>query len=398
MRAIIFASVLILAAGSCASDAIRLPEPTGPYAVGTTHLVFVDETRPELFTDDPDDHREMTVRAWYPGAPEEGAATAPYYEDSEEIVNIYSYPTALIGLDTNSKLDIPVSPRKDMYPVVVFNHGWGEHAAQNTVLMEELASHGYAVFSIAHHYEAKYWAYPDGRIGYLDVGSSRFQRLMGEQNRPDMMEMFQSMFTTRGVAAQESLFRKTVEVMPTFLGEGTRMWAEDIHFAIDVLDSLNASDERFGGKLDLEKLGVMGMSLGGSAAGQACLGDSRIVAAMNIDGGLLGDLADTVVTQPMMYMGSRRAIDYDDVFAKHAAGDVYTLTIRDAYHYDFTDFTLLHREHPMIGTVDGRRMLDILNGYTLAFFDFYLKGKESDLLSGKSMPYPEVDFRGHRGP
>jgi hypothetical protein len=285
-----------------------------------------------------------------------------------------------------------------MYPVLLFNHGWGEHAAQNTVLMEELASHGYIVFSLAHHYEAKYWEYPDGRLGYLDLGSPRFQKLMGEQSRPEMMGLFQEMFTTRGVAAQESLFRRTVEAMPTFLGEGPRIWAEDIKFIIDELDSLNHLEGRFEGKLDLEKLGVMGMSMGGIAAGQACIGEDRIKAGMNIDGGLLGDLADTTVAQPMFYMGSKRFIGYDQLFADHGTGDAYTLTIADADHYDFTDFTLLHREHPMIGSVDGRQMLKILNDYTLAFLDFYLKGQESDLLSGKNQPYPEVDFRVHRRP
>lgn len=398
MRAFAFASVLILGMGTCASQETVLPRPTGDYDVGTTYLVFIDETRPEVFTDDPDDRREVTVRAWYPGASAEGALTVAYYENAAVMVSRFSYPEKFLNLETNSKLDIPLSARKNKYPVVLFNHGWGEHAAQNTILMEELASHGYVVFSLAHHYEAKYWAYPDGSLGYLNIGSSRFQQIMGEQGRPDMMEMFQAMFTARGVAAQESLFRRTVEAMPTFLGEGPRIWAEDISFVIDELDSLSRSESRFGGRLDLEKLGVMGMSLGGAATGQACLSDSRIVAGMNIDGGLLGDLPDTVVTQPMFYMGSRRFIDYDECFAAHAAGDVYILTIGDADHYDFTDFTLLHPEHPMIGSVEGRRMLEILNDYTLAFFDFYLKGKESDLLSGESRPFPEVDYRVQRRP
>jgi hypothetical protein len=398
MKALTFACVLILGAGICTSEEISLPEPTGAYAVGTTHLVFVDETRPEIFTDDPADHREVTVRAWYPGEPVKEASTAPYYENAEEIVPKFGYPSTLLGLNTHSQLDIPVSQQEDVYPVVLFNHGWGEHAGQNTVLMEELASHGYVVFSLAHHYEAKYWAYPDGRLGYLSLASSRFKKIMGEQSKPEMMEMFQAIFTTKGAAAQESLFKRTVETMPTFLGEGPRIWAEDIKFIIDELDSLNRSEGQFEGKLDLERLGVMGMSMGGIAAGQACIGESRIKAAINIDGGLLGDLADTTVTQPMFYMGSRRFIGYDEFFADHATGDAYTLTISDARHYDFTDFTLIHRKHPMIGSVDGMRMLEILNRYTLAFFDFYLKGKESDLLRGKTRPYPEVDFRVHKEP
>ena len=52
----------------------------------------------------------------------------------------------------------------------------------------------------------------------------------------------------------------------------------------------------------------------------------------------------------------------------------------------------------MIGTVDGELMLKIVNDYTLAFFDLYLKDKKSDLLSGEKRPYAEVDFRVYRRP
>jgi predicted dienelactone hydrolase len=398
MKIIVIACVLILAAGSCTSEGVRLPAPSGPYEVGTTHLVFVDKSRPEVFTDEPDDTREVTVRAWYPAGAEAEAAIAPYYEDADAMVQNFSYPPELAEVETNSMLDVPVSEEEDDYPVILFNHGWGEHAVQNTVLMEELASRGYAVFSLAHHYEAKYWAYPDGRIEYLSLASTRFQHLMAEQNNPGIMHLFQAMFTTTDADSQAALFRRTVEAMPTFLGEGPRMWAEDIAFIVGELDSLNGGDGRFAGKLDLERLGVMGMSLGGAAAGQACIGDSRIRAAMNVDGGLLGDLVDSVLTTPVMFVGSRRFIGYDEVFARHASGDAYTLTIGDADHYDFTDFTLLHRDHPMIGTVDGRQMLDIMNAYTLAFFDFYLKGIESELLTGESRPYPEAQLRVHTAP
>jgi dienelactone hydrolase len=393
VRILVFAMALLATAGACTSQESRLPQPGGDYPVGTTYLVFLDETREELFNDQAGDHREITARAWYPGEATEKARTAPYFENAEAFVARFGYSEVFLGLETNSRLDVPVSGRKDKYPVVLFNHGWGEHAAQNTILMENFASHGYVVISLAHHYEAKYWAYPDGRLEYIDTASSRFQSIMEEQNKPGIMEMFQAMFTTRGAAAQESLFRNTVRAMPTFLGESARMWADDISFVIDRLDSLNRAEGLFMGKLDLGRIGVMGMSMGGAAAAQACVGDDRITAAMNIDGGLLGDLPDTSVAQPIFFMNSRRFIDYEDVFAAHARGDIYILTIRDADHYDFTDLTLLHHEHPMMGTVDGMRMIDIMNDYTLAFFDLYLKGEKPRILTEEERPFPEAELR-----
>ncbi len=52
------------AAGTAAAGG--LPEPTGEYTVGMTRYAFLDTARPELFTEDPDDRREVTVTVWYP--------------------------------------------------------------------------------------------------------------------------------------------------------------------------------------------------------------------------------------------------------------------------------------------------------------------------------------------
>jgi hypothetical protein len=39
----------------------RFPRPSGPYAVGTVTYHWVDAARPEIFTADPNDHRELMV-------------------------------------------------------------------------------------------------------------------------------------------------------------------------------------------------------------------------------------------------------------------------------------------------------------------------------------------------
>ena len=64
-----FASAVGLAVVASAADAqqaVSLPNPTGPYQFGTTYFAVVDATRPEVFTEDPNDHRALLVRAWYP--------------------------------------------------------------------------------------------------------------------------------------------------------------------------------------------------------------------------------------------------------------------------------------------------------------------------------------------
>jgi hypothetical protein len=55
----------------------RFPQPTGPYQIGTVTYQWVDAARPELFTADPHDRRELMVQLWYPAKPAPAAPRAP---------------------------------------------------------------------------------------------------------------------------------------------------------------------------------------------------------------------------------------------------------------------------------------------------------------------------------
>ena len=43
-----------------------------------------------------------------------------------------------------------------------------------------------------------------------------------------------------------------------------------------------------------------------------------------------------------------------------------------------------------LGPIEGQRMMEILNAYTLAFFDRHLQGEDGLLLDGPSPDFPEV--------
>jgi len=102
-----------------------------------------------------------------------------------------------------------------------FSPGWGEHFSQNTVLMEELASHGYIVFSIAHHYEAKFSFYPDGHFITIDDSSERFLEIMDEQRNPEAFAVFEKMRKAKNYEEQEGVFKQSNELMPKLLNDYT---------------------------------------------------------------------------------------------------------------------------------------------------------------------------------
>ena len=61
-----------------------LPEPSGSYSVGTRNLYFVDTDRQETSTSDPNDHREVCARIWYPAEIPTGRKPVSYAENAKK--------------------------------------------------------------------------------------------------------------------------------------------------------------------------------------------------------------------------------------------------------------------------------------------------------------------------
>jgi len=340
----------------------RLPDPTGPYPVGTTNLYLVDNTHPETFTPNPDDHREFMVQVWYPAQVEPGTRPDAYMEHMPFQLSHLSL------VRTHAYLDAPVSDAQSSYPVLIFSHGYIGLVEQNLTQMEELASHGYIVCSIAHTYQAQATVFPDGRNVPVDLGLSN-----------DFM---------RGTLPTQAEY-----------AEHLRIWTDDTLFLMDELGSIQTGEREalLTGKLDMTRLGVFGMSFGGVTAVQVCAVDDRCRAGINIDAGLpreyAGRAIDSPLKQPFMFMLNESRAYFMRPNLGVVKNTVYGVIVRGTTHFDFTD---LHLYSPALkftkvfGLIDGRHMVKIINSYTLAFFNEYLKGEMSPLLDGLSPNYPEV--------
>jgi predicted dienelactone hydrolase len=363
---------------------VVLPTPSGPYAVGTRYLHFRDESRPEPFTDATDDVRQLAVQAWYPTDVREGAA-APYLRAAGLL------PEWMKTLKTHALLDASVSRRGAPFPVVVFSHDWGEHGAQNTILMEELASHGYAVFAISHPYESKLWFGPSGEPMGLDMQSAELQARLKERSNPEVLALLPKMKTASTDEEREAVLRRTAELLPNMLIEGSRLWSQDISFVIGKAVKLTTDEGPFAGRLDAARIGAAGMSLGGIAVGNVCLTDERCRAGVNLDGGTYAQL-DATIARPFLFMSTERYRGYDEVFLSHTAGPSYAIVVRGSDHYNYADICLLDPPHVMVGDIKPARMLAIVNAYVLAFLDQHLKGEKDPLLDGPSSEYAEVSI------
>jgi predicted dienelactone hydrolase len=187
------------------------------------------------------------------------------------------------------------------------------------------------------------------------------------------------------------------------------IWIDDSKFVIDELERLNRNPGPFQGKLDLDRIGMLGSSFGGAVAVEMTRIDSRVKAAVNHDGALyVGDARAAGTNRPFMLMRSDRQPDRDapptaefdgpDITAVFSAwdstamaksrGGAYYVEIARAHHLSFVDHPLLFRWDAT--RLPGKRGHEVIAAYTLGFLEQYLKGKDSPLLDGPPTDYPEV--------
>jgi len=148
--------------------------PTGSSPIGTRYLLLADTSRTEPFEPRRSSFREITAQVWYPAEDDCRDHAEHYWRDASARSRAWTkahdldwIPFLWSHLDRipiHACLHAPISSRPPAHPVLVFSHGYWQIGGFNTALMEELASHGYVVLSIAHAFETPFSIYPDGRI------------------------------------------------------------------------------------------------------------------------------------------------------------------------------------------------------------------------------------------
>jgi hypothetical protein len=262
------------------------------------------------------------------------------------------------------------------------------------VQMEELASHGYVIFSIGHPYESSLVFDARGRT----IPMSEMQKAAFYQEDQDAHEAYLKIFSTTG-AEQTQAARAWMAAIP-LAQQSTQIWTQDTQLVLTKIEQMDSGQiaSPFAGYLDTSRVGVFGQSFGGSIAFQVCAVDSRCKAALNLDGTQWGNLLDNPLHTPFLMMSGENSNGVNDWALSTAQESGYNIYIRDAYHINFTDFNLVSPLFKLplfgaLGSIDVRQMERIMNAYTLAFFDHTLKGIPSPLLQGDSLHFPEVELK-----
>lgn len=388
-----------------------LPKPTGSYDVGIQHFHLIDEKRNDPFLDESTKKRELMVKVYYPAKKDDSKPFLPYFHSPQLLklfAAFYGMPDFtfdhLLLIKTNSKENLQLSDQQSSYPVILFSHGAGTSIEVQTSQSEDLASHGYIVVAIDHTYVSAGTVFPDRIVSHKESSTD---------------------FNTAEPA----------EII-------TQIMADDAKFVTEKLSEINEGKigSIFAGRLNLDQIGAIGHSVGGAVAYNLAINQSRVKAAINLDGRvyitpeenstqmapflmLAGDKAHIQSIQKResllrkfeelpeeeqqmmisMY-GSRQA--YDEAYNKaqqnvigltevlKASGNLYTIEGSD--HMKFTDIGLfigsrrLRELMNIGGKTDPARCLEITEAVTLVFFDQHLKGETKVSLESLVKKYPEL--------
>ncbi|WP_433893188.1 alpha/beta hydrolase family protein [Streptomyces sp. CA-111067] len=359
-------------AASAAPDLVplTLPVPTGPYPVGTVPLHLVDTSRPDPAAG-PGRYRELMASVWYPARRAENLPRAPWMTEGalRAFLADVGFPLdpALSPL-TAGHLGAPVRRTGHRLPVIVYAHGSGSHRGDHTIMVQELASHGYGVVTVDHTHDT-FTEFPDGRVA-----------------TPDDVPMY------------------------------PRDFAADLTFLLDCVEGLAAGHnpdvdgkalpQGLLGALDPRCVGAFGWSKGGTATALTMLADRRVRAGLSIDGPMQPTIT-VDLDRPFMMMTA--------VFTRATMPDVEEFWTRlrswrldiqadGAIHNSYGDDATLipqagkilgmtdEQIQDWIGTLDPARSVRIQQAYPLAFFDLHLRHRRGHRLDGPSPAFPEVKF------
>jgi hypothetical protein len=391
----LFASLLL----SMVIPVFQFAKPTGPYEIGTVTYHWIDKSRIEVFNTDTKTHRELMVQIWYPAQHDTTLLEAPYMPDADAFSaaqgKLHHWPSFLFDhlkyVKTNAQLSAKMAPDKPQFPVLIFLEGITGYRQMNYFQVEELVSQGYVAIAIDQPYVAASVVLPDGRQ-IAGLSKDQMNPLIQQSISPGEPAPM-----LNGIAFKDG-------IIPFF--------AQDVVFVIDQLEKLNDIDPNgiLNGRLDLKRVGVFGVSLGGIIVGEACRIDRRLHSCLVMDAPMSATVLREGLSQPSMWItrdAKTMKIEGWSQFdiVQHQTtmravynglpGDGYFVQVSGMFHINLTDvasFSPIMHWLGMSGPIGVSRAHDIANAYSIVFFDKHLGGPPSNFLDGPAKQFPEVQF------
>jgi pimeloyl-ACP methyl ester carboxylesterase len=255
-------------------------------------------------------------------------------------------------------------------PLLLFSHGFSMSRSNYTSIVEELASHGYIVAAIDHPYVGL-TILPDGHV---------------------------LSFTPEAGGPNPDAAARRVEAM-----------AQDGLFVLDALLDRKSEAGRFADHIDPNQVGMLGHSIGGAAALEACRVGARFKACADLDGDVWGKVETEGVGRPFLVllnepaeshrppvaMREQRDKGWADLIAKKKTA-VFVVKIGSTNHFSFSDVPFIVPEALMKKNgafIKPQSGFEIITRVLRAFFSRYVRDGKEEALAVVTKEYGEVTLR-----
>ncbi|KAF2790321.1 PAF acetylhydrolase family protein [Melanomma pulvis-pyrius CBS 109.77] len=361
---------------------LLIPAPKGQYAVGQNTIKLVDTSRTDPY-DPSHGHRAVMTSLFYPvpkrsctqicPVPYMPPVTASYIDASVAALGIPNGTFESIRMQ--ACCSVAPKAKKDItkVPVILFSGGLQGTRLLYSALAQTLASAGYAVITMDHTYETSIVEFPDGTI-IPGLNDTNFD--------PEVPGLLDSVLAIRAADARFVLTQMGLKSVVQKLIPGAAC----------------------GFNVKNGNAAFYGHSFGGATAIAALMHDSRLAAAINLDGMQFGNLTDT--KKPALLVGRAEPSPHnrttDATWAQtwtHFKGWRREVAVAKIEHNTFGDTGLLIKLSGLpvsddiksvIGSLDGGRSFTVITEVVRTFFDLVLKGKKTGLFEKGSKDLPEV--------
>jgi predicted dienelactone hydrolase len=326
------------------------PKPTGPFAIGTFSRVIADPARTNYYRYQNQTNSFM-LTCWYPAEPQAGLLPGAAWDS-----RVYQDVGLSPQLNGHSLPNAPIAHGTDRYPVILFSHGYALQRKANCHEAEELASHGYVVVGVDHE-DCWGTVFPDGR--YL---KTYYPSPIAPASVPYLID--------------------------------SRV--KDLTFVMGELGRLDTNDPWLAGRLDLNCLGTLGMSFGGSSTANLCRTNAAVKCAAFLDAAFHFEvnvqLNQEGLQKPFLAMNNNNSSEPQYVFwpeSTHlfnlATTNATIFQIANTRHFSFFDFAWFYP-----GQYRQSRVMDAC---LVSFFNKHLKAQDDHLLDQTPPQYPDENFQ-----
>lgn len=343
---------------------LKLPIPSGKNTVGTAIFHLTRSLHQEA-------SRELILQIWYPAQKSSSLSRAPYIPvpalisamKNNEYMNISAEVLESWGsLKTHSLSNADISGNADQFPLLIFSHGFGVSRCNYTLYTEDLASHGFIVAGIDHA-DSGLTVLPDGRVLSFAPDSPG----------PDHQAVHM---------------------------------AEDAAFVVDAFLEGTQNIDMFVDRIDPQRIGMLGHSLGGAAALNIGWMDSRFRAYANLDGYPFGQIREKGINGPFLTilqqpgspitipdsMRIERKRDWAGIIGR-TRYEAFIIKVKGTSHFNFCDFPFLVPDSLLArngGVIAAQRGHEIVMGILRSFFSQYLDNGNRESFASVMRKYPEV--------